>query len=884
MWHIPLPFTDANLYLSPRWGESVRLVDFGPWLLLCLAPMALVLWLYRYELRLISRVAATALLSLRLLVVLLLLFVVCLQPAVARATTEKVPQRVLIFVDRTASMDVADPQKPPVEKLRLARALHLASDLCSDLQLDEWIEQYKTPAGPRWVADAEYADDPVRRRQLIEERRRRHDQVCQRVDSLSRAEICRLLLAAEGGELVKKLGGAFHVEVHGFSQDVWDVRADHLDELFAKPAGGKTDLSRAFTDLGMPLACALEQAEPTKGEVRGVLLLTDGRHNRGPLPGERAAKLGEHKVPVYPIALGAREPGPDVAITGLEAPNAVFKDVEGAQNVNVTLKATLKVRGLPAQEITVDLQGMGRTMDQRRIFHNGKDQDYPLVFPVNVNEEGTHKLTVTVRPVRGQGRADNTSRSALVKVVEDQAEVLLIDGEARWEQHYLAVALSRDPMVRKSKSVVFVQPRLGAISEEELQRMSHPALTLPKEPDALAPYDCIILGDVSPTQLPLAERKRLEKYVGERGGTLVIVAGKRFMPLAFESVKPPTADETDPLLKLLPITQPRIVKPLDGFPITLTDEGQRTPLLQLGDSPEDADRWSELPPHFWGVVGRKKPAATTLAYFASDGQGADAKAKKTAEEDQALIAWQAYGRGRVLFVGLDSTWRWRFKIGDKYHHRFWGQLVRWAASDKLLEGGTPQVRYGTPRAMYQTGQEIDVLLRLGEEVPAELPKGPARARIVKLGGPKEEAVAVVELKRREGQPRVLQGRVRELPDGQYRVVLDVPDLADRLRAPTAPGAPGPHAAEFMVSPPDSREMLELTTDWDLLKDLADKSNSGSKVYAPEDASQLVDLLTREEKTREERTENRLWEWWPLLVLFLVLLTAEWVGRKMAGLP
>ena len=35
--------------------------------------------------------------------------------------------------------------------------------------------------------------------------------------------------------------------------------------------------------------------------------------------------------------------------------------------------------------------------------------------------------------------------------------------------------------------------------------------------------------------------------------------------------------------------------------------------------------------------------------------------------------------GKVLFVGLDSTWRWRYKAGDTYHHRFWGQLVTdWA--------------------------------------------------------------------------------------------------------------------------------------------------------------------------------------------------------------
>jgi hypothetical protein len=858
MMRFALPIPDAELTLTPQGGAWSIVV--------AIAAFALIFWLYRYELRLISRAAAAVLFSLRLLVIAILLLVVCLQPALAFATMNTVPQRVLIFVDRTASMDVSDPQRPAVEKLKLARALHLASDLCTDLQLDEWIGQYANPDGPRWVADDEYRGDAERRKQLIEERKRRHDQVCQRVDELSRVEICRRLLADDGMGLHKKLSGAFQVEIYGFAGDVWREEASGGRQ----PPGESDRGANAprspvnFTDLGLPLDRALELAD---GETRGVILLTDGRHNRGELPAGRATKLSERKTPIYALALGAKQAGPDVAIIGLETPNAVFKDAENAQNVNTAVKATLRVRGLPAQEIVVELQGLGRTLEQKRIVHDGTDRDYPLSFAAALSEEGTQKLTVTARPARGLAHAENASRSALVKVVEDQAEVLLIDGEARWEQHYLATALGRDPMVRRTKSVIFVQPRLGRIDESELQKMNHPALTLPTEPDALAAYDCIVLGDVSPEQLPLEERKRLEKYVSERGGTLVILAGKRSMPLEFAKAQ---AAEEDPLAKLLPIVEPQVVKPADGFSIALTDEGKHTPLMQLAETLEDGDVWSELPPHYWGVVGRPKPAATALA-----------RAGTEDKSEQALIAWHAYGRGRVLFVGVDSTWRWRYKVGDRHHHRFWGQLVRWAAADRLLEGGTAQVRYGTPRAMYASGQEIDVLLRLGDEVPTELPKGLARARIVKQGA-KEEAVAVVELARREGQPRVLQGRVRDLPDGTYRVELDVPDLADRLQPPTAPGVPKPRTAEFSVSPPDSRELLELTTDWDLLKELGDKS--GGAVYAPEDAGQLIDLLTRAEKTRAEGTEHRLWEWWPTLALFLLLLTAEWVGRKWAGLP
>jgi hypothetical protein len=852
MTRLPLPFTDAELFLAPRWSVGGVLVAF--------VALSLIVWLYRYELRIISRRAATGLLTLRLCVVLLLLFVVFVQPTLARSSSEQQAQRVLVFVDRTASMDVNDPQRPAVEKIKLARALHLARDLASDLQLDEWIQQYRRPEGPQWVAPEEFKDDGERRKQLAEQRRRMHDEVCRRVDGLSRAEICRRLLAEENG-LTKKLNSTHDLALFGFAGSVWDVNKDRLDDLFTnKGSERETSNGGAFTDLGMPLDRALEQPD-----AHAVILLTDGRHNRGELPAVRAEKLGERKTPIYSIALGARQAGPDVAIIGLESPNAVFKNADGNDQINTTIKATLRVRGLPAQEITVELLGLGRTLEQKRIVHNGTDRDYPLNFATTLNEEGTQKLTVTARPARDAGHPANRSRSALVKVVEDQADVLLIDGEARWEQHYLATALGRDPMVKKVQSVIFTQPRLGRMDEEDLRKMNHPALTMPPEPDALAAYDIIVLGDVSPEQFSLEERKRLEKYVGERGGTLVILAGKRSMPMEFASAKQQAKEESDPLLKLLPLTEPNIVKPADGFAIALTDEGKRTPLMQLGDGPEDGDVWSDLPPHYWGVVGQAKPAATVLAQ----------------QDGKALIASHAYGQGRVLFVGIDSTWRWRYKVGDKHHHRFWGQLARWAAADKLLEGGTAQVRYGAPRAMYQSGQEIDVLMRLSDEVPIELPKGPARARIIRQG-PKNETVAVVELTRREGQPRVLQGKLRDLPDGQYRVELDVPDLADRLQAPTAPGAIKPRAAEFQISPPDSRELLELTTDWDLLKELADKS--GGKVFAPEDAGQLIDTLTRQAKSRAERTEHHLWEWWPTLALVLTLLTAEWVLRKWVGLP
>ena len=131
---------------------------------------------------------------------------------------------------------------------------------------------------------------------------------------------------------------------------------------------------------------------------------------------------------------------------------------------------------------------------------------------------------------------------------------------------------------------------------------------------------------------------------------------------------------------------------------------------------------------------------------------------------------------------------------------------------------------------------------------------------------------------------MLEGKLRDLPAGNYAVELVIPDLGDKVNAP--PGADGEPAkkmrATFSVTPPDGEEMVELATNYPLMEELAAKS--GGQVFAAEDTAGLVEALTKRVVTREERAENRLWQWWVTLVLVLSLLTVEWVGRKLAGLP
>ena len=127
-------------------------------------------------------------------------------------------------------------------------------------------------------------------------------------------------------------------------------------------------------------------------------------------------------------------------------------------------------------------------------------------------------------------------------------------------------------------------------------------------------------------------------------------------------------------------------------------------------------------------------------------------------------------------------------------------------------------------------------------------------------------------------PRELDGSQANLPPGEYDVELVIPDIEEKLNGPDGKKL----RAHFQVLPADTGEMLDLGTNWLLMEDLAAKS--GGKVFPAERAGELVELLQSRSATREYAVEQKMWQSWWTLILFVVLLSLEWVARKFAGLP
>ena len=49
-----------------------------------------------------------------------------------------------------------------------------------------------------------------------------------------------------------------------------------------------------------------------------------------------------------------------------------------------------------------------------------------------------------------------------------------------------------------------------------------------------------------------------------------------------------------------------------------------------------------------------------------------------------ILVIRQVGAGKSLYLGTDSAWRWRRGVEDKYHYRFWSQVVRWMAHGRYL--------------------------------------------------------------------------------------------------------------------------------------------------------------------------------------------------------
>lgn len=653
-------------------------------------------------------------------------------------------------------------------------------------------------------------------------------------------------IVRSGAEAWSNTGDERIVRWLGFSGGVFELDAPTSEAWNIAPPDGPV------TALGTTLSDVLRRA--AGAPVAGVVVLSDGRSG-DEVSAQTLRRLTAARVPVYAVALGEADGPGDVRLASVEAPGAGWSGDPAAVSVRLEGSDADALRGTLRLLDTLT----GQTLDEAEVSPDDTDDDAPeaerptaeRTLLARVPEGDPRRWSVEFVPDGPDAVPANNSREVLVTPVADPLRVLYIDGYPRWEQRYVKSLLLREP------SIVSANLLLGP-GRRYLQEGDEEVAQLPETPEEWSDWDAVVLGDVRPELFGESQLAALRTHVAERGGGLLWIAGPSSTPAAWNAT---------PLADLLPMDPGESGPTIWDVPVTLDPAGEsrRLGVLRLDD---DGRRWPDsLRAHETGWSRLRwvqrlepaslKPAVEILADAVTD----------TGDRAPALLHMR-FGNGRVLYVGTDETWRWRYGRGEDLQERFWLPLVRLLARDAAAGSAPVPVALrtdpGDPVVQRRVTITLDVrdqalLEGLGDRVAASITDPEGRDREITL-----RSDAGSGLRRRYTGAWVP-------PDaGAYTLRITEPLLAGLELS-----------SEIRVQRPDD-ELLRPRPDHALLERIAE-ATGGAVIEANEFARLPERLGDRRIVSEGVRAREPLWDSPLALLLVVLLLSIEWVGRRLIRL-
>jgi hypothetical protein len=660
------------------------------------------------------------------------------------------------------------------------------------------------------------------------------------MNQVSRARHAVNVVRHAAPALLEPLTKKYEVRFYSFARDLTPIAVDpahpELPEPFQdRPAG-------PATYLGDALAAIADDAAGR--QMAGIVLFTDGQATGGRSAVDAARAVGATGTPVFSVPVGSSKRVRDIAIVD------VFTTGLVSVGDTVRVAATIESQGFDKETIQVELKHGDQVLDTKPlVLRSTEQQQVELTF--QAAKPGAHYLTVYIKPHPAEPKylhANNTD-VAFVRVSDEKLRVLYVEGLPRWDFRFLKNAMLRDHglggLAGKEPDIVL---------EAELRRQSaaQQAEALPRTLKDLAEYHTIILGDASPRVLTPEFLQLLAEAVRDKGLGLIVAAGPLHMPHAFDAR----------LQDLLPVRlYPRApgLEPQPGkpFQLELSPEGTVHEAMRFHDDPgRNRNTWSHFPPYYWcAAAERPAPAASVLVW----NPGIQNNYGKL-----PLVAAHFAGRGKVLFVGTDSTWQWRQTVGDRFFYKFWGQSIRFVARRDEAGMKKSRIEVRPVRVQPEEDAHIELLAVTADGTPRSEPSLPVR-----VAG--SGMTAVAETVMLAADPHVkgrYTGKYSPKSAGEYRVTYD-PGAG---QAPVEARIRVLPAAEELRHPNVNRPALELVA----------AASGGRLVELPELAS-IVDKLKGDPKLIPFHREATLWDNWLTLIILALIYSVDVGLRRLAGL-
>jgi len=607
-------------------------------------------------------------------------------------------------------------------------------------------------------------------------------------------------------------------------KDRYQVRVLLFSDRIRPRTGAVLDTLPGRSALGNALA---ESRDSFSSVPPGaVLLLSDGRTNHGVSPTQIAKTLLREQIPVSTVGFGEPRHGGDVRV---RFPTDRLTATKGKPfNLGVTVESTfrkpintmlvLSSNGVEVERTSVSLPETGSV---------------EVHFTDTPYRAGFQTYRAEVEPVPEDMRTENDLDFAGVSITEPAVfSVLYLGDHLDWEYKYLRIVAQTDPQLNLAAVI-----RTGSDSYYTAGLTDVPEkIDFGLSSDQLNKFDAIVLGtrvfQETPAGAALAEK--LQRFVADRGGGMLVVGPVTGLP--------------DAVCRLLPVTAVETTNPTSR-------EMART---------NDTFIFEHDPAHaLVAAPGPFIPARDPVVLASAAQLKKGARAAMTVRDDEkTVLAAQSYGSGRAAYFGTESTWRWRLasSSGRDCHEHFWRTLLVWLASTSK-----PRVTADGEGAKVSVGDELALAVDvLGSDFRPAL-DARVRALVVTPNGPSPELAL---------DPSGTAGGRYSVPfvpcdAGEYEVLYSV-HLPDETLTYTAPFLARHTSVEARDT--DYRE--------DVLRDVA--RITGGRFWSYDQINAATDIPVSARVPL--KVERWYWTETPLvLVLCLLCFAADWYGRRRIGL-
>lgn len=587
--------------------------------------------------------------------------------------------------------------------------------------------------------------------------------------------------------------------------------------------------------------------------LAGVVLLTDGRETPTSARAEQLQAVKDFGVRIFPVAVGSDLAPRNVAITAINVQDTAFKDDI------VSVKATVRATGFPVghginlslrDQRTGELLAGVEGQPPGRIVAVQNDQPFEVELIFKPTEVGTLELAIQADVEPAELDEEDNVRLTQIEVLDAQIRVLYVDGYPRWDYRYLKNEMMRDRTIEISTLLLSADPSFAQEGDRPIRRF-------PESITELLEYDVVLFGDVDARYFSDAQIEMIRDFVANRGGGFGMVAGTRWSPHAYrntaiEAILPVNirrADATPP---------PHLPQ---GFRPVLTPDGHNSSIFRFFADRERNRRFleEEWQPIFWYQQGVTVKPGVGEVY-------AEHPTDMTHDGRRApILVLGRFGAGRTLFSGIDDSWRWRYYTGESIFDTYWVQTFRYLARSKKL--GQRKLTFVTSQPVYELGEQIRLSLRILD--PTLLQQLPEQLRVELLDGG-GQVIRQEMIRRQAGQADLYTASWTADRVGRFRAHLpSVAGGVDALQIPVEVAVP-------------RLELHQPQVDRTLLSRLASET-MGQSVTIDQALAVLPAAVTSMAQIIPIDTEEPLWDAPVALVLFVLLITLEWVLRKAYGM-